>query len=37
MARQPPVFLKPGDVTEVDIAGIGVLRNPVVAETNPRP
>lgn len=32
-ARKPPVFLKPGDVCEVDIAGIGVLRNPVVAES----
>jgi 2-keto-4-pentenoate hydratase/2-oxohepta-3-ene-1,7-dioic acid hydratase in catechol pathway len=31
-ARKPPVFLKPGDVVEVEIAGIGVLRNPVVAE-----
>jgi 2-keto-4-pentenoate hydratase/2-oxohepta-3-ene-1,7-dioic acid hydratase in catechol pathway len=29
-ARKPPVFLKPGDVTEVEIEGIGVLRNPVV-------
>lgn len=33
MARKPPVFLKPGDVCEVEIAGLGVLRNPVVAET----
>ena len=31
-ARKPPVFLKPGDVYEVEIAGIGVLRNPVVTE-----
>lgn len=29
MARKPPVFLKPGDVCEVEIAGLGVLRNPV--------
>jgi 2-keto-4-pentenoate hydratase/2-oxohepta-3-ene-1,7-dioic acid hydratase in catechol pathway len=29
-ARQPPVFLKPGDVVEVEIEGVGVLRNPVV-------
>lgn len=28
-ARQPPRFLKPGDATEVEIEGIGVLRNPV--------
>ncbi|MHB1036450.1 MAG: fumarylacetoacetate hydrolase family protein [Pirellulales bacterium] len=32
-ARKPPVFLKPGDVTEVEIDGVGLLRNPVVAET----
>ena len=31
-ARDPQVFLKPGDVIEVEIEGIGVLRNPVVAE-----
>jgi 2-keto-4-pentenoate hydratase/2-oxohepta-3-ene-1,7-dioic acid hydratase in catechol pathway len=29
-ARKPPVFLKGGDVTEVEIEGLGVLRNPVV-------
>lgn len=29
-ARKPPVFLKPGDVVEIDIAGLGTLRNPVV-------
>jgi 2-keto-4-pentenoate hydratase/2-oxohepta-3-ene-1,7-dioic acid hydratase in catechol pathway len=32
MARKPPIFLKPGDVTEVEIEGLGVLRNPVIAE-----
>jgi 2-keto-4-pentenoate hydratase/2-oxohepta-3-ene-1,7-dioic acid hydratase in catechol pathway len=31
-ARKPPVFLKPGDVVEVEIQNIGVLRNPVRAE-----
>ncbi len=31
-ARKPPVFLKPGDVVEVEIERLGVLRNPVVAE-----
>lgn len=31
MARQPPVFLKAGDRVEVEIDGIGVLSNPVVA------
>ena len=30
-ARKPPVFMKPGDVAEVEIAGLGVLTNPVVA------
>ncbi len=30
--RKPPVFLKPGDVVEVEVEGIGALRNPVVAE-----
>jgi 2-keto-4-pentenoate hydratase/2-oxohepta-3-ene-1,7-dioic acid hydratase in catechol pathway len=30
--RNPPLWLKPGDVTEVEIGGIGVLRNPVEAE-----
>lgn len=27
MARKPPVFLKPGDCIEVEIEGIGTLRN----------
>ncbi len=30
MARKPPLFMKPGDVCEVEIEGIGILRNPVV-------
>jgi 2-keto-4-pentenoate hydratase/2-oxohepta-3-ene-1,7-dioic acid hydratase in catechol pathway len=30
-ARKPPVFLRPGDVMEVEVGGIGVLRNSVVA------
>ena len=32
MARKPPVWLKPGDVVEVEIDRLGTLRNPVVAE-----
>lgn len=28
-ARKPPIFLKPGDVCEVEIEGLGVLSNPV--------
>lgn len=31
-ARKPPVFLRAGDTVEIEIEGIGVLRNPVVAE-----
>jgi acylpyruvate hydrolase len=31
-ARQPPVFMKNGDTCEIEIQGIGVLRNPVVDE-----
>ena len=30
-ARKPPVYLKAGDVCEVEIDGLGVLRNPVAA------
>lgn len=30
-ARKPPVFLRPGDICEVEIEGIGILRNPVVS------
>jgi len=31
-ARKPPVWMKPGDTVEVEIEGIGVLRNPVEDE-----
>lgn len=31
-ARKPPLWLKPGDVVEIDISSIGVLVNTVVAE-----
>jgi 2-keto-4-pentenoate hydratase/2-oxohepta-3-ene-1,7-dioic acid hydratase in catechol pathway len=31
-ARMPPPWLKPGDVVEVEIERIGILRNPVIAE-----
>jgi len=30
VARKPPVYLKGGDMVEVEIEGLGVLRNPVV-------
>ena len=31
-ARKPPVFLKPGDVVEIEVEGVGTLSNEVVAE-----
>ncbi|MFH1843182.1 MAG: fumarylacetoacetate hydrolase family protein [bacterium] len=30
--RDPPVFLRPGDVVEVAIEGIGTITNPVIAD-----
>jgi len=35
-ARQPPLWMRPGDVCEVEIEGIGTLRNPIVAESADR-
>ena len=32
LARKPPVFMKDGDMVEVEIENIGLLRNPIVAE-----
>jgi 2-keto-4-pentenoate hydratase/2-oxohepta-3-ene-1,7-dioic acid hydratase in catechol pathway len=32
-ARTPPRFLQPGDVVEVEVGGLGVLRNPVSGES----
>jgi 2-keto-4-pentenoate hydratase/2-oxohepta-3-ene-1,7-dioic acid hydratase in catechol pathway len=32
-ARTPPEFLKPGDVMETEVQGIGVLRNRIVSAT----
>jgi 2-keto-4-pentenoate hydratase/2-oxohepta-3-ene-1,7-dioic acid hydratase in catechol pathway len=34
LARKPPLWMKPGDVVEVEISRIGVLRNTVVAEAD---
>jgi acylpyruvate hydrolase len=32
-ARKPPLWMMPGDVVEVEIdGGVGVLRNPIIAE-----
>lgn len=30
--RKPPLWLRPGDTCEIEIEGIGILRNPVIAE-----
>lgn len=32
LARSPQVFMKPGDICEVEVEGVGVLRNTVVDE-----
>ena len=34
-ARKPPRYLRDGDVVEVELEGVGVLRNPCVAEERP--
>jgi 2-keto-4-pentenoate hydratase/2-oxohepta-3-ene-1,7-dioic acid hydratase in catechol pathway len=31
-ARKPPIFLAPDDVVEIEVEGLGVLSNPVVAD-----
>jgi acylpyruvate hydrolase len=28
--RKPPIYLQPGDIVEIEIEGIGILRNPVM-------
>lgn len=30
--RTPPIFMAPGDTCEVEVEGVGVLRNPIIAE-----
>lgn len=30
--QTPPLWMNPGDTIEVEISGIGILRNPIVAE-----
>lgn len=32
LRREPPVWMRAGDVVEVELEGVGVLRNPVVKE-----
>jgi 5-carboxymethyl-2-hydroxymuconate isomerase len=34
--QEPPTFLVPGDIVEVEVGGVGVLRNPVSDEIPPR-
>jgi len=34
MARKPQLFMKAGDVCEVEVEGLGLLRNPVIDETS---
>jgi 2-keto-4-pentenoate hydratase/2-oxohepta-3-ene-1,7-dioic acid hydratase in catechol pathway len=31
LSHTPPIYMKPGDVCEVEIEGVGLLRNPIVA------
>ena len=30
--REPPVWMKPGDSVEIEISGIGILRNSIADE-----
>jgi 2-keto-4-pentenoate hydratase/2-oxohepta-3-ene-1,7-dioic acid hydratase in catechol pathway len=30
--RKPPLWMKPGDTVEIDIEGVGLLKNPIVAD-----
>ena len=32
LRRDPPVWMKHGDLVEIEVEGVGVLRNPVVKE-----
>ena len=36
LARKPPLWMKPGDICEVEIEGIGILRNPIMDEVKPQ-
>ena len=31
-ARKPPIWMKAGDVCEIEIEGVGMLRNPIANE-----
>jgi len=32
MSRNPPIYLKDGNTTRIEIEGLGALENPVIAE-----
>ena len=32
MRRDPQVWMRPGDVVEIEVEGVGILRNPIAAE-----
>jgi 2-keto-4-pentenoate hydratase/2-oxohepta-3-ene-1,7-dioic acid hydratase in catechol pathway len=32
-SKKPPQFMRPGDIVEVEIEAVGLLRNPVVAQS----
>ena len=36
VARNPPIFMRPGDTVEIAIAGVGTLRHGIAAEAAPR-
>ena len=36
LARKPPLWMKPGDVCEVEVERIGILRNPIADEAPAR-
>lgn len=36
LARKPPLWMQPGDVVEVEVEGLGVLRNPIADEAGQR-
>jgi 2-keto-4-pentenoate hydratase/2-oxohepta-3-ene-1,7-dioic acid hydratase in catechol pathway len=31
--RKPPIWMKPGDTVEIEISGLGTLRNSIVDES----
>ncbi len=35
-ARKPPLWMRAGDVCEIEIEGVGVLRNPIADEIEAR-